>query len=150
LDRLSLLNAAISLISRAGRYRQVASHRKLRLLPNDKVRLRYAYVIECQEVVRDPETGEPIELKCVYYPESRRASRLKVWDRVKRIIYCRGVDGHPVHRQPDRLFLPKSQKRKWRLSEGSQPDLLEVLKVCWRNPARGKRRTGHFGRNQAE
>jgi hypothetical protein len=31
---------------------------------------RYAcvtYVIECQEVVRDPETGEPIELKCVYY-----------------------------------------------------------------------------------
>ena len=34
-----------------------------RLLPNEKVRLRYAYVIQCTEIVRDPETQEPVELK---------------------------------------------------------------------------------------
>jgi glutaminyl-tRNA synthetase len=42
-----------------------------RLLPKGVVRLRYAYVIECTDVVRDPESGEPIELKCTYIPESR-------------------------------------------------------------------------------
>ena len=42
-----------------------------RLLPNEKVRLKYAYVIRCDEVVRDSTTNEPVELKCTYYPETR-------------------------------------------------------------------------------
>jgi glutaminyl-tRNA synthetase len=41
-----------------------------RLRPGGEVRLRYAYLIRCDEVVRDPATGEIIELRCSYDPES--------------------------------------------------------------------------------
>jgi glutaminyl-tRNA synthetase len=35
-----------------------------RLAPGREVRLRHAYVIRCDEVVRDPDTGEVVELRC--------------------------------------------------------------------------------------
>lgn len=57
-----------------------------RLLPGDKVRLKYAYVISCNEVVRDPETNEPIELKCTLYPETRAGVTPEGEKRVKGII----------------------------------------------------------------
>ena len=41
-----------------------------RLAPGREVRLRYAYFITCQEVVKD-EAGEVIELLCTYDPETR-------------------------------------------------------------------------------
>lgn len=41
-----------------------------RLAPGREVRLRYACVIRCEEVVRN-EAGEPIELRCTYDPETR-------------------------------------------------------------------------------
>jgi glutaminyl-tRNA synthetase len=41
-----------------------------RLRPGGEVRLRYAYLIRCDEVVRDPVTGEITELRCSYDPES--------------------------------------------------------------------------------
>ena len=58
-----------------------------RLLLNDKVRLRYAYVIHCDEVVRDGTTGEPIELKCTYIPETRAGVTPEGMPRVKGIIH---------------------------------------------------------------
>ncbi len=42
-----------------------------RLSPGKEVRLRYAYFIKCEEVVKDPETGEVIELLCTYDPETK-------------------------------------------------------------------------------
>ncbi|MBN2329195.1 MAG: glutamine--tRNA ligase/YqeY domain fusion protein, partial [Candidatus Omnitrophica bacterium] len=41
-----------------------------RLAPGREVRLRYAYFITCQEVVKD-ENGEIIELRCAYDPATR-------------------------------------------------------------------------------
>jgi glutaminyl-tRNA synthetase len=41
-----------------------------RLAPNKEVRLRYAYFIKCQEVIKDS-NGEIIELRCTYDPESK-------------------------------------------------------------------------------
>ncbi|RMF20365.1 MAG: glutamine--tRNA ligase/YqeY domain fusion protein [Deltaproteobacteria bacterium] len=41
-----------------------------RLAPGREVRLRYAYLIRCQEVVRD-ERGEIVELRCTYDPATR-------------------------------------------------------------------------------
>jgi glutaminyl-tRNA synthetase len=40
-----------------------------RLRPGGEVRLRYAYLIKCEEVVKDA-SGEIVELRCVYDPES--------------------------------------------------------------------------------
>jgi len=42
-----------------------------RLFPGNEVRLKYAYYITCNEVVKDPETGEVVELHCTYDPETR-------------------------------------------------------------------------------
>lgn len=41
-----------------------------RLAPGREVRLRYGYIIRCDEVVRD-EAGEVVELRCTYDPETR-------------------------------------------------------------------------------
>ena len=44
-----------------------------RLAPGREVRLRYGYFIKCEEVVKD-ESGEIIELRCTYDPETRGGS----------------------------------------------------------------------------
>ncbi len=41
-----------------------------RLAPEREVRLRYAYFITCQEVIKD-ENGEIVEIHCTYDPETR-------------------------------------------------------------------------------
>ena len=42
-----------------------------RLAPGREVRLRYAYFIRCEEVVKDPLSGEILYLRCSYDPETR-------------------------------------------------------------------------------
>ena len=42
-----------------------------RLAPGREVRLRYGYLITCVGVVRDEGTGEVVELRCTYDPETR-------------------------------------------------------------------------------
>lgn len=44
-----------------------------RLSPGNEVRLRYAYIIKCEEVVKD-ESGNVILLKCSYDPETKSGS----------------------------------------------------------------------------
>ena len=51
-------------------FREDPPSRFFRLAPGREVRLRYACYITCQEVVKDPATGEIIELHCTYDPES--------------------------------------------------------------------------------
>jgi glutaminyl-tRNA synthetase len=41
-----------------------------RLAPGWEVRLRHAYTLRCDEVVRDPDTGDVTELRCTYDPET--------------------------------------------------------------------------------
>ena len=45
-----------------------------RLAPGREVRLRHAYVIRCEVVVKDPATGEATELRCSYDPRTRSGS----------------------------------------------------------------------------
>lgn len=42
-----------------------------RLAPGREVRLRYAYIIKCVAAVKDPSTGQIIELRCTYDPTSK-------------------------------------------------------------------------------
>jgi glutaminyl-tRNA synthetase len=44
-----------------------------RLSPGEMVRLRYGFIIRCDDVVKD-DNGEVIELKCSYFPDSRSGS----------------------------------------------------------------------------
>ena len=45
-----------------------------RLSPGKEVRLRYAYIIKCVGVVKDPQNGEITELRCTYDPETKSGS----------------------------------------------------------------------------
>ncbi|MGB9851598.1 MAG: glutamine--tRNA ligase/YqeY domain fusion protein [Candidatus Kapaibacteriota bacterium] len=45
-----------------------------RLAPGREVRLRYAYYITCTDVVKEPNTGEILELHCTYDPNTRGGS----------------------------------------------------------------------------
>ena len=42
-----------------------------RLTPGREVRLRYGYFIKCEGVVKNPKTGEVVEIHCTYDPETR-------------------------------------------------------------------------------
>jgi len=42
-----------------------------RLAPGQEVRLRYAYFIQCQEIIKDPTTGEIDHLICTYDPQTK-------------------------------------------------------------------------------
>jgi len=52
-------------------FREDPPRKFFRLAPGREVRLRYAYFITCNEVVKDPESGEIVELRCTYDPASR-------------------------------------------------------------------------------
>ncbi len=52
-------------------FREEAPKKYFRLAPGREVRLRYGFFITCQEVVKDETTGEVVELRCTYDPETR-------------------------------------------------------------------------------
>jgi len=55
-------------------FREDPPKKFFRLAPGREVRLRAAYFITCQEVVKDETTGEVVELRCSYDPETRGGS----------------------------------------------------------------------------
>ncbi|HZC66989.1 MAG TPA: glutamine--tRNA ligase/YqeY domain fusion protein, partial [Nitrospirales bacterium] len=52
-------------------FREAPPKKFFRLAPGQEVRLRYAYIIKCVGVVKDERTGEMVELRCTYDPETR-------------------------------------------------------------------------------
>ena len=52
-------------------FREVPPTKFFRLAPGQEVRLRYAYIIKCVRVEKDERTGEVVELRCTYDPETR-------------------------------------------------------------------------------
>ena len=78
-----------------------------RLLPGQMVRLKFAYVIRCDEVIRNPDSQEPVELKCTVYPETRGGVTPENMPKVKGIIHwVEASTGIKCKvNQYDRLFL---------------------------------------------
>ena len=52
-------------------FREQAPSKFYRLAPGKEVRLRYGYYITCNDVVKDSRTGEIIEIKCSYDPDTK-------------------------------------------------------------------------------
>ena len=101
-----------------------------RLLPDGKVRLKYAYVIKCDEIVRDTITNEPVELKCTYYSETRAGVTPKGDARVAGIIQwvAASVAKKCTVMQYDRLFKTEEPgKETGDFIEDINPDSLKVL-----------------------
>jgi glutaminyl-tRNA synthetase len=58
-----------------------------RLGPGREVRLRYGYIICCDEVIKDPASGEVVELRCSYDPETGGGALPEGRKKVKGIIH---------------------------------------------------------------
>ena len=74
-----------------------------RLKPEGEVRLKYTYIIKCEEVVKDAE-GNIVELRCTYDPTSKPG--VGEWRKVKGTIHWVSAEyGKPVElRLYDTLF----------------------------------------------
>ncbi len=77
-----------------------------RLGPGREVRLRYGYIIQCDEVIKDPASGEVVELRCRYDAETGGGALPEGRKKVKGIIHwLSAAHAVPVEvRLYDRLF----------------------------------------------
>ena len=55
-------------------FREDPPKKYFRLSPGAEVRLRYAYIIKCVGVVKDERSGQIVELRCTYDPETKSGS----------------------------------------------------------------------------
>lgn len=75
-----------------------------RLVPGGEVRLRYAYIIKCEEVIKN-ENGEIVEVHCTYDPETKSGtgiSKKKVKGTIHWVSANHAIDAEV--RLYDRLF----------------------------------------------
>jgi len=116
-----------------------------RFAPGREVRLRYAYYVTLKEVVRD-EAGEPVELRCVYDPESKGGSTpdgRKVRGALHWVSADHALDAEV--RLYDRLFtkeLPDAGKGDF--IDHLNPDSLTRLTGCKLEPSLSSAKPGEF------
>jgi glutaminyl-tRNA synthetase len=101
-----------------------------RLAPGREVRLRHAYFVTCEEVVRDDETGEVVELRCTYDPETRGGSAPDGRSPDGTIHWVPARASVPCEvRLYDRLFdVPDPEAGVEDFRENLNPESLEVLR----------------------
>jgi glutaminyl-tRNA synthetase len=101
-----------------------------RLTPGGEVRLRNAYVVRCERMIKD-EDGEPIELRCTHDPDT--LGRKPEGRKVKGVIHwVSAADGIPAEvRLYDRLFAaPNPGAGKGDFLHDLNPDSLRTLTGC--------------------
>ena len=110
-----------------------------RLAPGREVRLRYAYFVTCTGVVTDEQTGEIVEIRCVYDPATRGGDAPD-GRKVKATLHWVSA-AHAISaevRLYDHLFTEKDPAKA---PEGKDftanlnPDSLEVLTDCKVEPS---------------
>ncbi len=52
-------------------FREIPPKKYHRLCPGQEVRLRYAYLVRCTSIKKDPKSGEVVEVHCSYDPATR-------------------------------------------------------------------------------
>ena len=107
-----------------------------RLAPGEMVRLKSAYIIKCEEVIKDS-TGKVTELRCTYIPESKSGSDtsgLKVKGTIHWVSIPHAV---PVEvRLYDRLFKVENVgEMEGDFKEYLNPDSLQILPWVFAEPA---------------
>jgi glutaminyl-tRNA synthetase len=113
-----------------------------RLAPGREVRLRYGYFITCIDVVKDKDTGEVIELRCTYDPETR-GGNAPDGRKVKATLHWVSAE-HGLQaevRLYSHLFVkenPADGKDGEDFTAHINPDSLEILDNCCVEPSLGE------------
>jgi glutaminyl-tRNA synthetase len=105
-----------------------------RLFPGNEVRLKNAYIIKCNEIIKD-EFGNVVEVLCTYDPETKSGNESR---KVKGTIHWVNADDavKAEIRLYDRLFTvenPDNEEKDFK--EYLNPNSLEVLSNCLLEPS---------------
>lgn len=117
-------------------FREDPPKKYFRLAPGQEVRLRYAYIIRCEDVVKD-EQGEVVEVRCTYDPETKSGAG-QVARKVKGTIHWVS-EPHALEAEVrlfDHLFSdpnPEQDGRDYRTV--LNPNSVERLQGCRVEPA---------------
>jgi glutaminyl-tRNA synthetase len=120
-------------------FREDPPRQFFRLAPGREVRLRYAYFITCVDVVKDPRTGEVVELHCTYDPATRGGDApdgRKVRATLHWVSAAHALAAEV--RLYDQLFVkadPNDVEEGVDFTAYLNPRSLEVLKPCWVEPS---------------
>ena len=128
-------------------FREAPPKQFFRLAPGREVRLRYAYYITCEQVIKDTVTGEVIELHCRYDPATRGGDspdRRKVKATLHWVSAAHSI---PVDvRLYDQLFsVPDvtAEKDGEDYKDYLNPASLQVLKSCRVEPGLSEAQPGN-------
>jgi len=133
-------------------FMEEAPRKFFRLKPGGEVRLRYAYIIRCDEVVKDP-AGNVVELHCSYDPETRSGSSNSDRKVKGTIHWVSAAHAVPAEiRLYDRLFKDANPGASEDVMDSLNPDSLEsvqgMLEPSLQALPQGERvqfeRTGYF------
>jgi glutaminyl-tRNA synthetase len=115
-------------------FREDPPKKWFRLAPCREVRLRYGYYITCVDVIKDDKSGEVVELRCTYDPETRGG-----WSpdgrKVRGTLHWVSA-GHALEaevRLYDHLFVnadPEDEEHGSDFRANLNPNSLETLKSC--------------------
>ncbi|HIC86504.1 MAG TPA: glutamine--tRNA ligase/YqeY domain fusion protein [Desulfobacterales bacterium] len=117
-----------------------------RLAPGREVRLRYAYFIKCVDVIKDPETGQIIELRCSYDP-STKGGNAPDGRKVKATLHWVSAP-HSLEvevRLYEHLFVkpnPSEVEEGKTFKDYINTNSLEVLRPCFVEPSLGAAKPG--------
>lgn len=120
-------------------FREVPPKNYFRLAPGHEVRLKHAYIIKCEQVVKDKKTGEIIELHCSYDPETK-SGEPKADRKVKATLHWVS-SAHALEAEVrlfDHLFLipdPDEVLEGQDFKANLNPKSLEVLNSCKLEPS---------------
>lgn len=110
-----------------------------RLSPGGEVRLRHAYFIRCDEVITDPASGEIVELRCTYDPDSLGKPASAARKRSTAIQWVSAVHALPVEvRLYNKLFTvenPDLTEEGKSFKDYLNPKSIEVLANALVEPA---------------
>lgn len=113
-----------------------------RLGPGREVRLRYAYYITCNDVVKD-ENGEVVELRCSYDPETKGGDSpdgRKVKGTLHWVSAAKALNAEV--RLYDRLFSKENPEDGDDFTSNLNPDSLQTLSDCKLEPALARTESG--------
>ncbi|MBC8350187.1 MAG: glutamine--tRNA ligase/YqeY domain fusion protein [Verrucomicrobia bacterium] len=113
-----------------------------RLGPGREVRLRYAYYITCNDVVKD-DNGEVVELRCSYDPETKGGDSpdgRKVKGTLHWVSASKALNAEV--RLYDRLFSKENPEDGDDFTSNLNPDSLQTLRDCKLEPALARTESG--------
>ncbi len=98
-----------------------------RLFPGNEVRLKHAYFITCQEVIKD-ENGKVIELRCTYDPETKSGSGFNARKVKGTIHWVEASQAVPAKfRLLEPIFTDEESGEEKPFMERINPDSMQVL-----------------------